>query len=145
MWGRKKRVWRSAFKTNKFKLIYDNSLFISSTQFHGTKMWKWRKGSRQTWCLHWSLGVILLKFHCELNHIEYFWCNTYKNYTYTAEILRDVVPQILEWVKHFTFFEYFNSCMKKIDRYKKDVKYDFLYWKKLISYQKPWNRKDDDH
>lgn len=61
------------------------------------------------------------KFHCELNHIKYFWYDdksyTQKNCTYTIEGLRNVVPQALKQVKHSTILGHFNSYMKKMDRY----------------------------
>ena len=39
------------------------------------------------------------KFHCELNHIEYFWCNgkcwTRRNYKYSIKSLREDIPKAL--------------------------------------------------
>ena len=88
------------------------------------------------------------KFHCELNHIEYFWCDckfyTHKNCTYTIEGLREIVPQALRQVKHSTIIGYFNNCMRKIDGYREGVEYDSLQWKTLTSHQKPWNKGNDD-
>lgn len=88
------------------------------------------------------------KFHCELNHIEFFWCDcksyTRKNCTYTIEGLREIVPRALKQVKHSTILGHFDSCMRKMDRYREGVEYGSTQWKKLTSYQKPWRKGDDD-
>lgn len=94
------------------------------------------------------LVIYYPKFHCELNHIEYFWCDgksyTQKNCTYTIEGLRKVVLWALKQVKHSTILEHFNSCMRKMDRYQEGIKYRSFEWNRLTSHQKPWNRGDND-
>src|SRR6266480_2005321 len=60
------------------------------------------------------------KFHCELNHIEYFWCHS-KRYArescdYTIDGLRQHVPDALARVRNSTILGCsFKSCMKKIE------------------------------
>ena len=59
------------------------------------------------------------KFHCELNHIEYFWCDkkswTRRHCKYTLDGLREDVPNALKHVKGSTILEHYKSCLKKID------------------------------
>lgn len=88
------------------------------------------------------------KFHYELNHIEYFWCDcksyTRKNCTYTIKSLREVVPRALRQVKHSTILGHFNGCMRKMDQYREGVLYRSSQWKQLTSHQKPWKKGDDN-
>lgn len=60
-----------------------------------------------------------LKYYYKLNHIEYFWYDdksyTYKNYTYSIERLREIVPIILKNIKYSTILRYYNSYIRKID------------------------------
>ena len=53
------------------------------------------------------------KFHCELNHIEYFWCNSKRyareNCDYTIEGLRENVPAALAHVSNDTIL----ACFKR--------------------------------
>lgn len=87
------------------------------------------------------------KFHCELNHIEYFWCNgkswTQRDCKYTLKELREDVPQALHQVKSFTILGYYKSCLKKMDLYREKVQYGTGEWKKLISHKKTWGKNDD--
>ena len=87
------------------------------------------------------------KFHCELNHIEYFWCDG-KSYTqkyckYSFDGLRKDVPKALNQVKHSTILGHYNSCLKKMDLYRKKVQYGTGEWKKLTSHKKTWAVGDD--
>ena len=68
--------------------------------------------------------------YCELNHIEYFWCDgksyTCKNCTYTIQGLREIVSAALKNVKHSTILGHYNSCIEKMDRYREGVEYGSL-------------------
>src|SRR5467141_172319 len=75
------------------------------------------------------------KFHCELNHIEYYWCHS-KRYArehcdYTIAGLRENVPAALSHVKNSTILANYNSCLKKMRLYKQGVAYGSGEWKKL--------------
>ena len=65
------------------------------------------------------------KFHCELNHIEYFWYDgkswTRRNYKYSIEGLREDIPKALVQVKAFTILGYYKSCLKKMDLYREKI------------------------
>jgi hypothetical protein len=87
------------------------------------------------------------KFHCELNHIEYFWCHS-KRYArehcnYTIDGLRENVPTALAHVASKTILGNFNSCLKKMDLYWRGVAYGSGEWKKLTSHQKTYSPGDD--
>ena len=60
------------------------------------------------------------KFHCELNHIEYFWCDgkswIKRNCKYSIEELREYVLRALEQVKSSTILRHYKSCLKKMGR-----------------------------
>ena len=75
-----------------------------------------------------------LKFHCELNHIEYFWCHS-KRYArescdYTIDGLRRHVPDALAQVRNSTILGSFESCMKKMELYRQGIAYGSGEWKK---------------
>ena len=57
------------------------------------------------------------KFHYELNHIEYFWCDgkswTRRNCKYSIEGLREDIPKALAQVKGSTILGHYKSCLKK--------------------------------
>ena len=80
------------------------------------------------------------KFHCELNHIEYFWCDgkswTRRHCKYTVEGLREDVPKALILVKSSTILGHYKSCFKKMDLYREKVVYGTREWKKLTSHKK---------
>ena len=61
------------------------------------------------------------KFHCELNHIEYFWCDgkswTRRNYKYSIEGLREDVLRALEQIKSSKILGNYKSCLKTIELY----------------------------
>ena len=65
------------------------------------------------------------KFHRELNHIEYFWCDgkswTRRHCKYTIEGLREDVPKALSLVKSSTILGHYKSCLKKMDLYREKV------------------------
>jgi hypothetical protein len=87
------------------------------------------------------------KFHCELNHIEYFWCQSKRyareNCDYTIEGLRDNVPAALTHVNNSTILGCYRSCLKKMDLYRQGIVYGSGQWKKLTSHQKPYLPGDD--
>jgi hypothetical protein len=87
------------------------------------------------------------KFHCELNHIEYFWCNSKRyareNCDYTIEGLRENVPAALAHVSNDTILACFKSCMRKMEFYGKELLMDQANGKKLTSHQKPYDPGDD--
>ena len=57
------------------------------------------------------------KFHGELNHIEYFWCDgkswTRRNCKYSIEGLREDILKALTQVKGSTILGHYKSCLKK--------------------------------
>ena len=67
------------------------------------------------------------KFHCELNHIEYFWCDgkswTRRNCKYSIEELREDILKDLAQVKGSTILGHYKSCFKKMDLYRENVQY----------------------
>ena len=87
------------------------------------------------------------KFHFELNHIEYFWCDgkswTQRHYKYTIEELREDVSKALSLVKSSTILGHYKSCLKKMDLYRQKVVYGTGKWKKLTSHKKTWGVNDD--
>ena len=80
------------------------------------------------------------KFHCELNHIERFWCHSKQfareNCDYTLDVLRRSVPLALAHVKNSTILGNFNSCRKMMELYRQGITYGTGEWKKLTSHQK---------
>ena len=87
------------------------------------------------------------KFHCELNHIEFFWCHS-KRYArekcdYSIEGLRQHVPDALANVKHSTILACYKSCLRKMDHYRRGIAYGSGEWKKLTSHQKMYLPGDD--
>ena len=82
------------------------------------------------------------KFHCELNHIEYFWCNrkswTRRHCKYTIEGLRENVLKALSLIKSSTILRHYKSYLKKMDLYIEKVIYGTEEWKKLTSHKKTW-------
>lgn len=87
------------------------------------------------------------KFHCELNHIEYFWSHSKRyareNCNYKIEGLRKTVPASLAHVANSTILACSNSCLKKMELYRQGVAYGSGEWKKLTSHQKPYLPGDD--
>ena len=67
-------------------------------------------------------------FHCELNHIKFFWCDgkiwTRRYCKYILDGLREDVPKALNQVKLSTILGYYKSCFKKIDLYNEKVVYE---------------------
>ena len=57
------------------------------------------------------------KFHCELNHIEYF-CYNRKSWTrrhckYTLDELKEDVPKALKQIKGFTIYDIIKAVLKR--------------------------------
>ena len=67
------------------------------------------------------------KFHCKLNHIEYFWCDrksqTQKNCKYSIEGLRKDILKTLVQIKKSTILRHYKSCLKKMDLYREKIQY----------------------
>ena len=80
------------------------------------------------------------KFHCELNHIEYFWCQSKRyarqNCDYSIEGLRSTVPLSMQHVRTSTILANYKSCLRKIELYRVGIQYGTSEWKKLTSHQK---------
>jgi hypothetical protein len=79
------------------------------------------------------------KFHCELNHIERFWCHG-KQYArehcdYTLDGLRRNVPAALAHVKSSTILGNYHNCMKLMDLYRQGITYGTKEWKSLASHK----------
>jgi hypothetical protein len=87
------------------------------------------------------------KFHCELNHIEYFWCHSKwyarENCDYAIDGLRKTIPLALQSVKNSTILGNYKSCMQKMELYRSGASYGTTEWKKLISHQKVYVRCED--
>ncbi len=67
------------------------------------------------------------KFHCELNLIEYFWCDgkslTRRHCKYIIDGLGEDVLKTLSLVKSSTILGHYKGCLKKMDLYRKKVVY----------------------
>ena len=67
------------------------------------------------------------KFHCELNHIEYFGCDgkswTRRHYKYIIDWLRKDIPKALCLIKSSTILGHYKSCLKKMDLYREKLTY----------------------
>jgi hypothetical protein len=61
------------------------------------------------------------KFHCELNHIEYFWCHSKwyarENCDYIIDGLWKTIPLALQNVKNSTILGNYKNCMQKMELY----------------------------
>ncbi len=71
--------------------------------------------------------IYYLKFHCELNHIQYFWWDgksgTRHHCKYILDGLRKDVPKALKQVKSSTILGHYKSCLKEIDLYQEKIQY----------------------
>lgn len=87
------------------------------------------------------------KYHCKLNHIEYFWCNikqwARKNCHYTLDNLRRCVPQVLASVFTKIILAHYYHYRRKIDLYQKVIIYDSSTWKTYTTHHKPTNKNED--
>ena len=67
------------------------------------------------------------KYHCELNHIEHFWCNAKKwareNCKYSLDNLCRHVPQARASVPNRIILAYFHCYWRKMDLYRKRIGY----------------------
>lgn len=87
------------------------------------------------------------KFHCELNHIEHFWCHS-KGYArhyceYSLEKLRTRVPEALASVANSTILGNYNRCREKMALYKAGIEYGSLEWRSKTSHQKTYSKEED--
>ncbi|KAA8896891.1 hypothetical protein FN846DRAFT_964617 [Sphaerosporella brunnea] len=91
--------------------------------------------------------MYLPKFHPELNHIEFFWCQAKyyarKNCTYSFEDLRKTVPMALDHVKNTTILGNYRSCLQKMEAYRANIMYGSAEWKALTSHKKVYLPGDD--
>lgn len=82
------------------------------------------------------------KYHCELNHIERFWCHSKQfareNCDYTFHGLQQNVPSALAHVNYSTILGNYNRCMKVMELYRQGVAYGTGEWKRLTSHQKTY-------
>lgn len=81
------------------------------------------------------------KYHCELNHIEHFWCsakqNARENCEYTLDALQRRVPLALASVTNDTILRYYYRCRQKMDLYREGIGYGSLTWKARTAHHKP--------
>ncbi len=68
------------------------------------------------------------KFHCELNYIEYFWCDG-KSWTrrlckYTIDEFKEDLPKGLTLVSSSTTLGHYKICHKNVDFYSEKVIYE---------------------
>ena len=82
-----------------------------------------------------SHNIVLLyhKFHCKLNHIEYFWCYS-KSYArhfckYNLEKLPIWVPKALLSIANSTILGKYKCCREKIVLYRAGIEYGSLEWR----------------
>ena len=84
------------------------------------------------------------KYHCELNHIEHFWCSAKKwareNCNYSLEGLRRCVPQVLASVTNYTILAYYHRCGQKMDLYREGIAYESSSWTNRTAHHKPTNK-----
>jgi hypothetical protein len=87
------------------------------------------------------------KFHCELNHIEHFWCHckgfARSNCEYSLEKLRVTVPAALSSVKNSTILGNYERCRRKMELYRLGIAYGSREWQKKTSHQKTYSREED--
>jgi hypothetical protein len=88
----------------------------------------------------WHRVIYLPKFHPELNHIEFFWCQTKhfsrKMCSYSFDALRETVPRALDSVRNSTILGNYHSCLRKMELYRAGVEYGSADWKVLTSHKK---------
>lgn len=84
------------------------------------------------------------KFHCELNHIEHFWChakyNARTNCDYTLAGLRAQVPKSCDSVSQTTILASYESCLRKMELYATGVSFGSDEWKARTTHQKAYVR-----
>jgi len=94
-----------------------------------------------------NLVMFYPKFHCELNHIEHFWCFAKgfarRNCEYSLEKLRDIVPESLEHVKNVTILSSYNRCRQKMALYREGLAYGSEEWKSRTCHQKIYDKEED--
>ena len=87
------------------------------------------------------------KYHCELNHIEHFWCYAKqwarKNCKYTLDDLRRRVPLALTSVPNSTILAYYYRCQRKMDLYREGIDYGSALWKARTAHHKATNKHED--
>ena len=87
------------------------------------------------------------KYHCELNHIEHFWCaakqNARENCEYTLEHLRRRVPLALASVKNTTILAYYYRCQRKMSLYREGIGYGSTTWKARTAHHKATIKGED--
>lgn len=87
------------------------------------------------------------KYHCELNHIEHFWCSAKQwareNCHYTLDDLRRRVPRALASVSNKTILAYYHRCQRKMDLYREGIVYGSSTWKTRTTHHKPTNKDED--
>lgn len=87
------------------------------------------------------------KYHCELNHIEHFWCGAKQHARFECEYslnaLRKRVPLALASVSNKTCLAYFHRCQRKMDLYREGLTYGSTNWKARTAHHKPTNTDED--
>jgi transposase len=72
----------------------------------------------------WHRVLYLPRYHPELNHIEFFWCQAKRysreNCNYTFEGLRHTVPAALDSVMNSTILGNYHSCLQR--------QFDLFWW-----------------
>lgn len=87
------------------------------------------------------------KFHCELNHIEHYWCHC-KAYArhhceYSLEKLRRRVPEALASVGNKTVLANYYCCRQKMALYCAGILYGSSEWQSKMLHQKIYSRLED--
>jgi hypothetical protein len=95
----------------------------------------------------WHRVLYLPKYHPELNHIEFFWCQAKRysreNCNYTFEGLRQTVPAALDSVMNSTILGNYHSCLRKMELYRAKITYGSGEWKALTSHKRVYMPGED--
>jgi hypothetical protein len=87
------------------------------------------------------------KYHCELNHIEHYWCNCKHHARFECEYsldgLRKQVPLALASVSNHTILANYHRCQRKIQLYREGIVYGSPEWKARTTHHKPYTPGED--
>jgi hypothetical protein len=77
-----------------------------------------------------------LKFHCEWNFIEHFWCGatwyTSENREYSLEGVRGTVPLVVHSISSSSINRYFHWCMRVLKAYEDGLTYGTVEFKQTV-------------
>ena len=80
--------------------------------------------------------IFYLKFHCELNFIEHFWCAakwyTRENCEYSLEGIRKTVPLAVHSISSASINRYFHRRMRVLKAYEDGLMYGTVEFKQTV-------------